>query len=194
MNSRIVLLTAFVLVALMQLYVPAKMIWDREDVLRTGTEYKFRTAPIDPTDPFRGKYITLSYDENSIEISDAENWVSGESIYVALGTDKEGIARIESVSRARPTDGADFIEAQVWYVSESDPRRLMIDYPFDRYYMEESKAQEAEDTHRRAQRDTTRITYALVSVKNGDAVVKDILIDGISISEIVKANREGAKE
>ncbi|MFO7259463.1 MAG: GDYXXLXY domain-containing protein, partial [Bacteroidota bacterium] len=149
---------------------------------------------IDPTDPFRGKYITLSYDENSIEISDAENWVSGESIYVALGTDKEGIARIESVSRARPTDGADFIEAQVWYVSESDPRRLMIDYPFDRYYMEESKAQEAEDTHRRAQRDTTRITYALVSVKNGDAVVKDILIDGISISEIVKANREGAKE
>jgi|SRR5690606_11009258 uncharacterized membrane-anchored protein len=194
MNSRIVLLTAFVLVALVQLYVPAKMIWDREDVLRTGTEYKFRTAPIDPTDPFRGKYITLSYDENSIEISDAENWVSGESIYVALGTDKEGIARIESVSRARPTDGADFIEAQVWYVSESDPRRLMIDYPFDRYYMEESKAQEAEDTHRRAQRDTTRITYALVSVKNGDAVVKDILIDGISISEIVKANREGAKE
>lgn len=98
------------------------------------------------------------------------------------------------MSRARPTDGADFIEAQVWYVSESDPRRLMIDYPFDRYYMEESKAQEAEDTHRRAQRDTTRITYALVSVKNGDAVVKDILIDGISISEIVKANREGAKE
>jgi uncharacterized membrane-anchored protein len=194
MNSRIVLLTAFVLVALVQLYVPAKMIWDREDVLRTGTEYKFRTAPIDPTDPFRGKYITLSYDENSIEISDAENWVSGESIYVALGTDKEGFARIESVSRARPTDGADFIEAQVWYVSESDPRRLMIDYPFDRYYMEESKAQEAEDTHRRAQRDTTRITYALVSVKNGDAVVKDILIDGISISEIVKANREGAKE
>ena len=194
MNSRIVSLTAFVLVALVQLYVPAKMIWDREDVLRTGTEYKFRTAPIDPTDPFRGKYITLSYDENSIEISDAENWVSGESIYVALGTDKEGIARIESVSRARPTDGADFIEAQVWYVSESDPRRLMIDYPFDRYYMEESKAQEAEDTHRRAQRDTTRITYALVSVKNGDAVVKDVLIDGISISEIVKANREGAKE
>jgi uncharacterized membrane-anchored protein len=194
MNSRIVLLTAFVLVALVQLYVPAKMIWDREDVLRTGTEYKFRTAPIDPTDPFRGKYITLSYDENSIEISDAENWVSGESIYVALGTDKEGFARIESVSRARPTDGADFIEAQVWYVSESDPRRLMIDYPFDRYYMEESKAQEAEDTHRRAQRDTTRITYALVSVKNGDAVVKDVLIDGISISEIVKANREGAKE
>ena len=55
----------FVLVALAQLYVPAKMIWDQEDVLKNGSEYKFKTDPVDPNDPFRGKYITLSFDNNT---------------------------------------------------------------------------------------------------------------------------------
>ena len=55
--------------------------------------------------------------------------------------------------------------------------------------MEESKAYEAELTYRQSQRDTTKLTYALVSIKNGDAVLKDVLIDGISIKEIVETNR-----
>ena len=62
MNKKILLISAFVLVVLVQLYVPAKMIWGREEVLNTGTEYKFRTAPIDPNDVFRGKYINLNYE------------------------------------------------------------------------------------------------------------------------------------
>lgn len=68
MNKKKILLLSFFLVAVVQLYVPSKMIWDREEVLRTGTEYKFRTAPIDPTDPFRGKYITLRFDDNTVDI------------------------------------------------------------------------------------------------------------------------------
>ena len=50
-----ILLSVFILVALVQLFVPAKMILDREDILDMGKEYKFKTEPIDPNDPFRGK-------------------------------------------------------------------------------------------------------------------------------------------
>lgn len=54
MTNKKTLLSVFILVAIVQLYVPAKMILDREDILDTGKEYKFKTEPIDPNDPFRG--------------------------------------------------------------------------------------------------------------------------------------------
>lgn len=73
---------------------------------------------------------------------------------------------------------------------ENGPRTLTIHYPFDRYYMEESKAYDAELTYIQSQQDTSKITYALVSIKNGDAVLKDVMISGTSIKEIVKSNQK----
>ena len=194
MNSKNIALVVFILVALVQLFVPAKMIWDKEDIIATGVVFKFKTAPVDPYDPFRGKYINLNYEENTITVSNAEDWVGGESIYVILSTDSLGFAKIKSVSRTKPAETVYFIQAKVRSVFRNDFTKLIIDYPFDRYYMEESKAYDAEVTYRNTQRDTSKITYALVSVKNGGAVLKDVLIDGTPIREIVKANQQESKE
>lgn len=194
MNSKKIVVIAFVLVALVQLFVPAKMIWDKEDVLDTGIEFKFKTAPVDPNDPFRGKYITLTYDENSIKVTDEEDWVTGESIYVSLTTDNSGFAKVTSVSKNKPANNENFVRAKVGSVLGNGSNQLIIVYPFDRYYMEESKAYDAELTYRMSQQDTSKITYALVSVKNGEAVLKDVLIDGTSIREIVKVNQRKKKE
>ena len=191
MNSRKILLTAFVFVALVQLFVPAKMILDRENVLATGAEYRFRTVPIDPNDPFRGKYISLGYEENTVEIPNEKDWVTtGEIIYVSLSRDKDGFAKIKSVSKEKPAGNHDFIKAKVSYISGDGSNEVAIDYPFDRYYMEESKAPGAEQIYRQSLQDTNRITYALVCIKNGDAVLKDVIIDGVSIGKLVKKNRE----
>lgn len=193
MNSKKILLPAFILVALAQLYIPAKMILDKEGVLDTGTEYKFKTAPIDPSDPFRGKYITLSFDENTVEAPNEQEWMRGETIYVSLTTDNKEFAKIKSISKEKPTDNQDFLKAKVSFVTRNGSNKVTIDYPFDRYYMEESKAYEAELTYRQSQRDTNRITYALVSIKDGNAVLKDVLIDGISIKELVKEEQQNKK-
>jgi hypothetical protein len=56
--------------------------------------------------------------------------------------------------------------------------------------MEESKAYDAELAYRESVIDTTQIAYGLVAVKDGDAVLKDVMIDGVSIGEIVKAGRK----
>ena len=186
MDRKKIVWVLFVLVAFAQQYVPAKMILDREEVLSTGTEYKFETAPIDPSDPFRGKYITLRYAENTIQVKDDKNWTIGEPIYVSLEKDGNGFAKITAVTKERPNDGKDFFKAEVSYITGNGSNNLIIDYPFDRYYMEESKAYEAELSHRRAQQDTSQVTYALVNIKNGNAVLKDVLINGIPIREIVK--------
>ena len=53
---------------MVHLYVPAKMIFNKEAVLAQGKDYRFKTAPIDPYDPFRGKYIDLYYEANAFHI------------------------------------------------------------------------------------------------------------------------------
>ena len=50
MKPRSIRLSIFVLLALVQLYVPARMILQQEAILRTGRTYQFKTAPIDPSD------------------------------------------------------------------------------------------------------------------------------------------------
>ena len=193
MINKKILLPVFILVALAQLYVPAKMIFDREDILETGTDYKFHTAPIDPSDPFRGKYIILGYKDNVASIKNEKDWVEGETVYVFLETNQNGFAKIASVSKEKPSKNQNFLKAKVSSVTSDGSNELTVYFPFDRFYMEESKAPEAEVIYAKTLQDTTQVTYALVSIKNGDAVLKDVLIGGISIIEIVKEKQQNNK-
>lgn len=161
------------------------MILDREEVLNSGTEYRFKTAPVDPTDPFRGKYVRLTYKERRVNIDNESNWTSGEDIYVILSRDKNGFAKIKSISKETSQLNEDYFKAIVSVVTSDGSNQLTISYPFNRFYMEESKALEAENTYRKSQADTSKVTYALVNIKDGKAVLKDVLIDGISLKEIV---------
>ncbi len=192
MNSNKLWLPAFILMVLAQLYVPASMIFDQEDILNTGTDFKFKAAPIDPLDPFRGKYITLRFDETTVEISDEDDWKQGETIYVFLENDTAGFAKIKSVSKDRPANDQSFLQAEVAYLGwsrQGNPKSLTINYPFDRFYMEESKAPDAELVYREAQIDSAQVVYALVSIKDGQSVLKDVLIDDVPIKEVVKQHR-----
>lgn len=190
MNSKKLLLTGFILMALVQLAIPGKMIWDRERILESGKEFRFSTAPIDPTDPFRGKYIILNYMENSIEIEDENDWYAGEIVFATIESDLDGFAKIKSVSKEKPSETSDFLKLKVDYISGNRIKTLNFSYPFDRFYMEESKAYEAEQIHIKNQSDTSKTTYALVRIKNGNAVLEDVMIDGVPIREVVKENRK----
>ena len=193
MQHNKLLIIVFALVALVQIYVPAKMVYDSEVVLDQGTAYKFRTAPIDPTDPFRGKYITLRFDIDEFEIDTSEVWERGEAVYVELTTDSLGYAKIAAISRTKPYEDVDFVQAKVRYASNRYST-LHIEYPFNRFYMEESKAYDAERAYWDAARDRETDCYALVHVKNGEPLVKDVLINDVPIRELVIANNEAAEE
>jgi uncharacterized membrane-anchored protein len=194
MNNKKWLIVLFVAMVLAQFAVPLKMIFDRENVLVAGKNYKFKTAPIDPSDPFRGKYVTLSFAENTFEVSDNEKWHNGQSIYVLLKTDKDGFAKIADVVKETPAESNDYVKAKLNYVvvqkdSTQTIHQLNIEYPFNRFYMEESKAPLAESMYWELARDTTKIAYASVSVQNGNAVLKDVFINDVSIKDLVKAER-----
>lgn len=201
----------FVLVALVQLSVPAYMIFNSMETIEMGKEFKFRTAPIDPIDPFRGKYITLSYKDNTILSTDTSLRKLNE-IYVVVEDDSTGMAVIKSFHKDEPVEEMYYFKAgiQAFYtrrqfrkkkfsntsreVSNIDTIEYRINFPFERYYMEESKAQVAEDVARNNSGNDIANVYAKVSVYKGNAVLQDVMIHDMPITEYVIKHLAGEIE
>lgn len=166
-----------------QLFVPAQMIYQQEDTLDTGKAYKFKTRPIDPTDPFRGKYITLSYEINSFQTED-KIWADYYgNVFVYLKTDTDGFAEIKTISQTQLDTSDDYVIVKSKY---NHGKTVNFNLPFDRFYMNENKAYDAEISVREAQIDTTKICYGLVFVKEGTAVLENVFIDDTPIQEFVE--------
>ncbi|WP_156113345.1 GDYXXLXY domain-containing protein [Wocania ichthyoenteri] len=181
----------FVVVAAAQLFVPAQMIFNRESIINTGTAYKFKTQPVDPSDPYRGKYINLNYEISSFVTNDSL-WERQDKVYVYLDTDSLGFAKVNQVSKSPLNLNKDFIVGEVWWYNKNE-QKLNFNLPFNRYYMEETKAYDAEVAVRNNRRDsTTNTTYALVYIKDGEAVLNDVVINDISIKDYVEKDIEKA--
>ncbi|NDP28725.1 MAG: GDYXXLXY domain-containing protein [Flavobacterium sp.] len=190
-NSLIIL---FLFVALAQLFVPSQMIYNQEDILNTGQIVKFQCEPIDPNDPFRGKYITLRFKESAIKVKNLKEWNSNETIFAKIEIAEDGFAKIKSISRTEPTDNSIYLKLKINYIADYDyEHKMYLDFPFNRFYMNENKAKNAETVYAESTIDTTKVAYALVATKNGEAVIKDVLIDNISIKELAKANNNTNK-
>ena len=181
----------FLAMCLFQWFVPAKMIYDSEMVIRDGTPFKFKTLPVDPSDPFRGKYVTLNFEANAVTLADSADWEPGEEVYVVFTTDSAGFATAESLFREKPSNGP-YLKTTVSYITTNGPFRVFFELPFDRFYLEESKASRAEQVYWTSQRDSTQITYGLVSIGAGTAILKDLMINDTSIVEII--NRINAED
>lgn len=173
----------FTLMVAAQWLIPGKTIWDHEQVLRQGEQFKFLTLPVDPNDPFRGKYVTLRFSRVALDstiLSSAYKYV-----YCTLIVDDEGFASVDEVLLEVPPDNQAYFKTEISnrkaiFLSRRNTRLV---YPFERFFMEEHKAPRAEERYREAIRDSSKITYALVRIKNGTTVLEDVLIDGHSIRE-----------
>lgn len=174
----------FVVVVLAQLFVPAKMIYDQQEIIATGTAYKFKTQPVDPSDPFKGKYIRLNYEMNSAPSNDT-TWIPSAPIYITLKTDESGFAAVKAISKEVPED-PDYLKLKSnWY--NAYEKRVEFSLPFNEFYMNETKAYDAEVAHANAQRDSLpNTTYALVYVLNGGAVLENVFINEVPIGEYVE--------
>jgi len=188
---RNITLLLFIVMCLAQWLVPGKMIYDSEHVISNGTLYKFKTQPIDPSDPFRGKYITLNFEANTITLSDSAGWQQGEEVFITFTTDSAGFAKAETISREEPTAGH-YLLTSVNYTTTQEPFKVFFKLPFDRFYLEESKASQAEQLYWQAQRDSTQVAYGLVSIGPGTAVLQNVMINDRSVVEVInELNADG---
>ena len=174
----------FALVATIQLAVPASLIVRHELTLRQGTAYKFKTAPVDPYDAFRGRYVALRFEQNHGTLAPNNKLERGQKAYATLTTDKDGFAKFTAVSATPPADKP-YLRAHVSWANGST---VNLELPFDRFYMEEKLAPDAEraysQNNRRGQTNTT--TYALVRIRNGTGVIENLFIGDKPIATVAR--------
>lgn len=174
----------FIIACIIQWWVPLSMILSQEKTISVGNSFKFETLPIDPHDPYRGKYIVLNFKANRYQKDSFEKVARKQPAYVSIDTDSLGFARVKDVSLEIPASTSDYVKAYVR--SNGSGGKLFIEYPFNKYYMDEFKALPAEQIVRSAQRDSSTVCYAIVKLLDGKAALKDVMINDVSIKEAVE--------
>ena len=173
-----ILKIVFAVVAAGQLAIPGTMIHERELTLREGRAYKFHTQPVDPYDAFRGRYVALALEPNTVP---GTNFEAGTVVYVTLAEGADGFVQFTGASRERPAE-QDYLKVKTGW---SNSVRL----PFDRFYMEEKAAPAAERAYREhSQQAGTRDAYVVVRVRDGMGVIENLYVAGKPMAEFVRAH------
>lgn len=162
------------------------------DTLENGTIYKFRLQGYDPHDPFRGKYLRIQFKDNIMEMQnedEAMTIINALEVYAKFSVDDEGFAMPMSLSQSISDNALKVEVTRDYFSSEMTSIRIRIQYPFDRLWMNQKECPVAEKVVNKALSGNKHV-YALVSIKNGDGVLKDIEVDGVSIKDLVKKERE----
>jgi uncharacterized membrane-anchored protein len=189
MNSKLIF-GLYVLLAIVQLAVPVGQISRYENILRTGSLYKFRTAPVDPYDAFRGRYVALNYADTVAPLRKGERLEDRSKAYVFLRRDGDGFAQFVELSAEPPAEG-DYLRVQ--YSTEAIGAVSHFQLPFDKFFMEEAQAPQAEAAYRKHVRGRSRedrTTYVSVRVKGGRGVIEDLYIDNRPIREFLKGQAD----
>ena len=174
-------LTLWIVLAFVQLAVPAWMIVGEERILRDGRQLKLQTRPVDPADLFRGRYVALGF---AIEQVPRE-LVRGEfgyadTAYLELREGANGFAEVVALHKERP-EGDLVLKTSVDLISDE---ALTVALPFNRYYMDENLAPEAEAAYRAKASDSGE-TWVTVRVHGGRAVLEELYIGGKPAREFI---------
>jgi uncharacterized membrane-anchored protein len=184
MKTSRLIMAVFAIVAAVQLAVPASLILRHELTLRAGAAYKFKTAPVDPYDPFRGRYVALRFEQSTAPVAKGGNFRSGQKAYATIEADKDGFAKFTTVNAVPPADKP-YLRVHVQW---TDVSMVHLELPFDRFYLEEHLAPKAEraywENNRRGQ--TNLATYALVRIRNGTGVIENLFIGDKPIAQFVR--------
>jgi uncharacterized membrane-anchored protein len=174
-------------VALLQLSAPGFMIWRAEQILHYGHVLKFQTEPVDPYDAFRGRYVALRFAQQQVALELYPEAQSGDQLYAETTPDEAGFSKI---TRLTKTATADVLPVTVEWAAD---KQIHLKFPFDRYYMEESLAPNAEDAYRQNnRRGQPSHVYATVRVFQGAAALEELYIDGLPILEFLQKPATGS--
>ncbi len=167
----------WLLLGALMLAVPLSMIARKEYVLSQGEVFRFRLAPMDPTDPFRGRYMTLSFEvERANYDLPADDGDPGtqQVLYALLERDDQGFARITRVEAHAPES--------LPYLRITQPRHAgnRLRLPFNRFFLNEDSAAAVEAKAGKLLREANEQgkanpLHAEVRVKDGEGVVTALL-------------------
>jgi len=129
--------------------------------LWTGKKMVLDTLPVDPFDPFRGQYMIINYEISRLDV--VEGFNEGDSVYVNLEKDEQGVWRFQSASGSKPEIG-DFIKGNIIRVSG---KNIRVEYGVEQFFFE-----------RHAKIPTVNITVEVSVADSGRAKIVQLLHNG----------------
>lgn len=128
-----------VAVVLIQFGIVGLAVADQLSARLTGEEYQFRVEPLDPHDPFRGAYVTLSYPD----LQPQNSWSANDDGEVFLPLRKKGeFWTATRATQKRPVDGP--------YLTCTE-NGGSIDCGIDSWFVPQDKATALEDAIRKGE-------------------------------------------
>lgn len=165
---------------MLQAGILAWMIIQREIILSQGELYKFKVAPVDPYDAFRGRYVRVNIEGDGPFRTDTQ-LRRGMHLYPSLVVDANGIASLTNPA-VKPPINMPYIKVKCRYsnpemresgivitnfdkhannvvATNTRPKMVMsgkyttrVELPFDRYYLDEKLAPKAEQVYNETRR------------------------------------------
>ncbi|MGO4734923.1 GDYXXLXY domain-containing protein [Bosea sp. 2KB_26] len=161
----------------------------RARILRSGSEVRLRTAPVDPRDLFRGDYVILNYDISTLDLAGLQgdrDFSRGDPIHVQLTAGTDGFARPVGAYKIRPlASGTDVVieghvltagvcpRAENGTVDCSRTRNgVRVAYGLESYFVPQGTGLAIERTER------SRLEVVAAVAPSGSSAIKRLLIDG----------------
>lgn len=161
------------------------IIYERVQLLNSGREVMLAVEPVDPTDFFRGDYVTLEYRGLSrIELQSAgwEHVKNGDPVYVALDVAANGRATGKSIhptlAEARAASPVVMRGKLVWAYATSPGDRatnveLRVIYGIEAYFVPQGEGRALEQA-----RNARRLEMLIAVGDDGEAAIKGLILDG----------------
>lgn len=190
MKTNRLIIGAFILVALAQLFVPFQMISKQADYAELGMEFKFKTDNrFNPNfnginSDLSGKSIWLKFKEDHIKITDKKSWEKVRNAYVLFTTDSDGFAKIKSVVTIKPIDTPDWIRTRV-NVNWKDSTRLQLFFPFSNFSIQDAQIKKVESVIKNSLCDTLKTSYLKIKIKENQFTAGELIIDGVPFKEMI---------
>jgi uncharacterized membrane-anchored protein len=171
------LLGIFALTVLAQWVVPLFAVRQHERVLAEGELIRLKCTAPDPYDPLRGRYLAVRPEITEASAGEGVKSYRGPA-YAVLEVGADGIATVSRIERERPASGR-VVRVKVFWTTGD---KVRFAWPFDRYYLNEKFAPEADRWLAESLRSAKGV-LAEVRVLDGRAVLADLTFDGRSFRE-----------
>ena len=165
------------------------LVESRASILRSGTEIRLATAPLDPRDLFRGDYVILSYRISTLEpakLDGDRSFERNQTVFVRVAPGADGLAEAKGVYLSRPPAPAGGVVLEGKVVSTAacavNPNgdqdcnagrsAIRVEYGLESYFVPEGTGRAIETTERK------RLEIVAAVSSSGQAAIKRLLIDG----------------
>ncbi len=161
-------------------------------------EFRFRTGALDPYDSFRGRYVTLNPMPNTVKAGKDESSDRSRQLrYAVLKHGDNGFAEVVRLTEEPPA-GEPFVRVRnvfrryEWHGNQkSEDAQYQFTFPFNRFYLNEKLAPEAEvlvmETLRKNPDDCV---LSVLIYPDGSYAVKDLEIRGKPLRDLLRQKKK----